>query len=83
MSYILYSSIARAGGIDLYLGTEAHSHPPYHPRRRRRSGPGNLQRLRRSAGRGLIRLGQAFSSWGTKWAPTVCSSARPSLKLVP
>lgn len=68
MSYILYSSIARAGGIDLYLGTEALSHAPEHPYRRRRLGPGRLQAWRRAAGRGLIRLGRALTRWGSSWA---------------
>ena len=67
MSYILYSSIARAGGIDLFLGTEALSHPPEHPYRRRRSGA-RLERLRRAAGRALVRLGRAITRWGDRWA---------------
>ena len=43
MSHILYSSIARAGGIDLFLGIEAVSHPPLHPRKRRHGGPSRME----------------------------------------
>jgi hypothetical protein len=73
MSYILHSSIARAGGIDLLLGSAAVSHAPYHPRRRRRAGPGRLTRLRRASGYGLIVLGNAVTRWGKRWAPTAAT----------
>jgi len=68
MSYILYSAIARAGGIDLYLGTEGFSHQPLH-RRVRRSGPSAGLRLRRATGQVLIRAGRTLTAWGAKWAP--------------
>ncbi len=68
MSYILYSSIARAGGIDLFLGTETFSHPPEHPHRRRHRSGTRLKRLRYAAGRGLVRLGRAITRWGDRWA---------------
>jgi len=68
MSYILYSSIARAGGIDLLLGMESFSHPPYHPLRRRAKGTGRLARLRRASGQTLIAVGKLLMRWGRSWA---------------
>lgn len=77
MSYILYSSIARAGGIDLLLGTESVSHAPLDPALRRRRA-NKVRRLRRRAGQALIRLGGTLIRWGRKWAPaTACT---PPLK---
>lgn len=78
MSHILYSSIARAGGIDLFLGTEELSHPPEHPYRRRRRSGARLERLRGTAGRGLVRLGQAITRWGASLAP-----AAPPVTVLP
>lgn len=81
MSYILYSSIARAGGIDLLLGSEAVSHAPLDPAlRRRRAARG--RRLRQRGGQALIRLGTAVTRWGKRLAPAPCPVAAPSLKLV-
>lgn len=81
MSYILYSSIARAGGIDLYLGVDSLSHPPLKPVRRRRAN--RARQLRRRGGQALIRLGETLTRWGGKWAPaTTCGTAAPPLKLV-
>jgi hypothetical protein len=68
MSYILYTSIARAGGIDLLLSMESFSHAPNHPLVRRSKGPGLLTRLRRRSGRALIGLGGALTGWGRRWA---------------
>lgn len=79
MSYVLYSAIARAGGIDLYLGTEGFSHPPLH-RRVRRSGPSAGLRLRRAVGQVLIRSGRALTAWGAKWAPACNTAAFTELK---
>ncbi len=82
MSYILHASIARAGGIDLLLGMESFSHPPYHPLRRRSKGFGSVGRLRRHGGRALIGLGGALTSWGRRWAqPAGAASAGQSLQL--
>jgi hypothetical protein len=79
MSYILYASIARAGGLDLFLGTEAVSHPPLH-RRVRRTQPSAGLRLRRVLGRGLLRLGQAIAARGARWAAVCSSETLPQLK---
>jgi hypothetical protein len=84
MSYILYSSIARAGGIDLLLGSEAVSHAPLDPALRRRRGrtrAARRQQLRRRIGRNLIRLGQALTRWGRRWAPAP-EAAPPRLSAV-
>ncbi|MPZ09346.1 MAG: hypothetical protein GEU89_03930 [Kiloniellaceae bacterium] len=82
MSYILYSSIARAGGIDLLLGMESFSHPPYHPLRRHSKGYGRAARLRRRSGRALIGLGGVLTNWGRRWAqPAGAASAGRSLQL--
>jgi len=79
MSYILYSSIARAGGIDLFLGLESVSHEPSHPVRRRRNA--RSPRLRRKIGRGLIVLGRWLTAWGSRWVPqSSCTSALPDFK---
>ena len=73
MSYILYSSIARAGGVDLLLGTEAVSHAPLDPALRRRRA-NKIRRLRRQSGQALIRLGETLTRWGRQWAPaTACT----------
>ncbi|WP_193368189.1 hypothetical protein [Pelagibius marinus] len=80
MSYILYSSIARAGGIDLLLGTEAVSHAPLDPALRRRRA-NKLRRLRRHSGQALIRLGTAMTDWGKRLAPASCPVTSPTLKL--
>jgi hypothetical protein len=75
MSYILYSSIARAGGIDLLMGIEAVSHAPDHrfnrPRALRRDRR-RLAALRRRSGQALIRLGEALTRRGRRWAPPAC-----------
>ncbi|MEO3430599.1 hypothetical protein AAFN88_17220 [Pelagibius sp. CAU 1746] len=81
MSYILYSSIARAGGIDLLLGTEAVSHAPLDPGLRRRRA-NRVRRLRRRSGQALIRLGAAMTGLGKRLAPAGCPVAPPPLKLV-
>jgi len=73
MSYILYSSIARAGGIDLLLSLE--SFPP-EPVRRPRRRTARLTRLRRGSGRALIALGATLTAWGRRWAPP--AAAQPS-----
>ena len=75
MSYILYASIARAGGIDLLLGNEAFVTAPDHPLRRRASRPGRLRRLRRTSGRALIALGGRLTRWGRAWAPAATGAA--------
>jgi len=69
MSYILYSSIARAGGIDLLLSMDSFAQQPARPGRRRTRGPGRVDRLRRQSGQGLIALGGALTRWGRRWAP--------------
>lgn len=74
MSYILYSSIARAGGIDLLMGVESFSHPPTHPYRRRRPAD-RLARLRRRFGQGLLRLGGLLTRWGKRWAPPLAGAS--------
>jgi hypothetical protein len=79
MSYILYSSIARAGGIDLLLSMESFTHEPNHPLVRRAKGPGLLTRLRRRSGRALIGLGGALTGWGRRWA---APAGNPPLRLV-
>lgn len=81
MSYILYSSIARAGGIDLLLNTESFVHEPTHRLRRRRSS-NRLARLRRGSGRALIALGAALTAWGRSWAPPPAGSRSPALETV-
>lgn len=68
MSYILYTSIARAGGLDLLLGLESYSHPPTHSLVRRPSGGGSLSRLRLRGGVALIGLGEALARRGRHWA---------------
>jgi hypothetical protein len=78
MSYILYSSIARAGGIDLLLSMESFSHEPNHPLVRRSKGPGIVARLRRRSGRALIGLGGALTDWGRRWA---APAGNPPLRL--
>jgi len=81
MSYILYSSIARAGGIDLLLSMESFAHEPTHrlsrrPKRRR------LADLRRRSGGALIALGGALTRWGRAWAPAPAGApARQPLRL--
>ncbi len=82
MSHILYSSIARAGGIDLFLGTESLSHPPYYrPVKRRRKERG--RRLRRRIGQGLVYLGQLSTRWGSALAEQAsCKGALPAPRLV-
>lgn len=83
MSYILYSSIARAGGIDLLLSMESYSHQPNHPYRRRKTGPGRLARLRRHGGQALIAFGGAMIRWGKRWAPPAAATpANGALTLV-
>jgi hypothetical protein len=85
MSYILYSSIARAGGIDLLLNLESFSHGPNHPFVRRPSSRKNrLSRLRRRGGRALIGLGEALARWGRQWAEPLGagSGEAGALKLV-
>lgn len=74
MSYILYSSIARAGGIDLLLGTESFAHEPAHPLRRRPERR-RLAALRRASGRALVALGGALIRWGRAWAPAPAGGA--------
>jgi len=78
MSYILHSSIARAGGIDLLLSMESFAHEPPH-RLRRRSD--RLARLRRGSGRALIALGAALTAWGRRWAPPA-GGRSPALQTV-
>jgi hypothetical protein len=68
MSYILYSSIARAGGLDLLLSLESFAQEPNHPLVRRPQS-GRLIRLRRRSGQALITLGSALTRWGRRWAP--------------
>ena len=80
MSYILYSSIARAGGVDLLLGSEAVSHAPLDPALRRRRAA-KVRKLREHSGRALIRLGAAVTGWGKRLAPSSCPVAAPPLKL--
>jgi hypothetical protein len=83
MSYVLYSSIARAGGIDLLLSLESFTHEPTHPLRRQSPGYGRLARLRRRSGRTLIGLGDALSRWGRRWARPLGTPAHGRvLKLV-
>ncbi len=89
MSYILHSSIARAGGIDLLMGVEAVSHPPDHRfnrhralRRDRRRDHRRLAALRQRSGQTLIRLGQALTRWGRHWAPPACATGGRPLALV-
>lgn len=83
MSYILYSSIARAGGIDLYLGVDSLSHPPLRPvRRRAGKARSRWGQLRRRSGQSLIRLGEALSRWGRHLASPAGSVAAPPLTLV-
>ena len=78
MSYVLYSAIARAGGIDLMLGVESFARPhsdavnrrpakPYRPA----AGIGShaYAGLRRVGGRALIGLGRTLTRWGRQWAP--------------
>lgn len=67
MSYILYTSIARAGGLDLLLGLESYAHAPFHPLVRRPEANG-LSRLRWRAGLALIRLGEGLARRGRRWA---------------
>ncbi|WP_340117125.1 hypothetical protein [Pelagibius sp. 7325] len=81
MSYILYSSIARAGGIDLLLNTESFVQEPSH-RLRRRHPRKRLARLRRGSGRALIALGAALTVWGRRWAPPPAGSGSPALQTV-
>jgi hypothetical protein len=82
MSYILYTSIARAGGIDLLLGMESFAHEPTHPLVRQSRGYGRLARLRRRSGRALIGLGDALTRWGRRWARPLDATAGSSpLKL--
>ncbi|GAB4225871.1 MAG: hypothetical protein Tsb0032_32010 [Kiloniellaceae bacterium] len=85
MSYILYSSIARAGGIDLLLGAQAVSHAPLDPALRRRRA-NKVRKLRERGGRALIRFGTALTRWGKRLAPlpgpAAGAVAAPSLKLV-
>ena len=78
MSYILYSSIARAGGIDYMLGLESFARPHSHPVNRRsaaasrgagRKNAKRLATLRRQSGQALIGLGRALTRWGRHWAP--------------
>ena len=78
MSYILYSSIARAGGIDLLLNMESFAYEPTHRLRRRRPAD-RLARLRRRSGRMLIALGGLLTALGRRWAPP---ASRPSLQPV-
>lgn len=68
MSYILYSSIARAGGLDLLLGLESYAHEPGHRLARRPQRRQRLARLRRRSGRALIGLGGRLVAWGRRWA---------------
>lgn len=83
MSYVLYSSIARAGGIDLLLGLESFTRAPGHPLLRQSPGYGRLPRLRRRSGRVLIGLGEALSRWGRRWArPLGTPAGCNALKLV-
>ncbi len=83
MSYILYSSIARAGGIDLMLGMESFARPhadavnrrpakAYTPTDRRR--PERYAGLRRRGGQALIGAGKALTRWGRHWAPQGCGA---------
>lgn len=80
MSYILYSSIARAGGIDLYMGSESLSHPPLRPVRRHRVT--KVRQLRRRSGQALIRAGEFLTRWGRQLASSAGPMAAPPLKLV-
>lgn len=81
MSYILYSSIARAGGIDLLLSMESFAYEPTHRLRRRRPSD-RLARLRRGSGRALIALGATLTAWGRSWAPPPAGSNAPALETV-
>ncbi len=81
MSYILYSSIARAGGIDLLLGAEAVSHAPLDPALRRRRA-NRIRRLPLRSGEALICLGTAVTGWGKRLAPATCQMPAPRLNLV-
>lgn len=77
MSYVLYSAIARAGGIDLLLGTESFARPHSDAVNRRPAQPykAGLRQapaftgLRRIGGRALIGFGQTLTRWGRHWAP--------------
>jgi len=83
MSYVLYTSIARAGGLDLLLGLESFSQGPTHPLARRPSGEGSLSRLRRRGGLALIRLGEALARRGRHWtAPLGTPAGARGLTLV-
>lgn len=79
MSYILYSSIARAGGVDLLMNLESFTREPYHPLLRRPPRQHRLASLRRTSGRALLRLGAALTARGRRWA---APAGRPALKLV-
>ena len=89
MSYVLYTSIARAGGIDLLLGLDSFTRAPDHPLARRSQRRWRLVRrlqrrwrlagLRRRSGRALIAAGGTLIGWGRRWAPPAGS---PALKLV-
>jgi hypothetical protein len=81
MSYVLYSAIARAGGIDLLLGMESFARPHADAVNRRPGKPykpalqSSLRRpqafagLRLQGGRALIGLGRTLTRWGRHWAP--------------
>lgn len=71
MSYILYSSIARAGGVDLLMGTEAVSHAPLDPALRRRRA-NDFRKLRLRSGQTLIQFGETLTRWGKRLAPASC-----------
>ena len=88
MSYILYSSIARAGGIDLLLSTEsfARDHRQDHRARRRAASPARpsrVARLRRGTGRALVAVGGRLTALGRQWAaPAIERAGEPALQSV-
>lgn len=78
MSYVLYSAIARAGGIDLMLGVESFARPHADAVNRRPAKPYKAAAgkgspafagLRRQGGQALIGLGRTLTRWGRHWAP--------------
>ena len=85
MSYILYSSIARAGGIDQLLSTASFSEDLARQaqlRRRRAIRQARVESLRRRTGLGLLALGGTLTRWGRHLAPTPRSTTPGPLKLV-
>lgn len=81
MTYILYTTIARAGGLDLLLGLESFSRPERQQLHRRPRGH-RLAGARRRGGRVLIALGGALSQWGRRWSAPAGAISQPWPRLV-